>query len=103
MRLTWLGWAGAELESADGVTVVVDPLDDAGAVFAPIEAAAGTPLPHVIAPTPGRAVAGLVTHLHRDHADAAALSAALAPGAPVLEPPAGGGDRVDGLALAQAE
>jgi L-ascorbate metabolism protein UlaG (beta-lactamase superfamily) len=35
MRLTWLGWAGAELE-ADGATVVIDPLDDAGAVFAPL-------------------------------------------------------------------
>jgi L-ascorbate metabolism protein UlaG (beta-lactamase superfamily) len=103
MQLTWLGWAGAELE-ADDATVVVDPLDDAGAVFAPLgELSAGTPLPEVVAASAGRAVAGLVTHLHRDHADAAALAAALAPGAPVLEPPAGGGDAVEGLALAQAE
>ena len=103
MRLTWLGWAGAELE-ADGATVVIDPLNDAGAVFAPLgERAADTPLPHVVPPTPGRAVAGLVTHLHRDHADAAALAAALAPGAPVLEPPPGGGDALEELALAQAE
>ena len=103
MRLTWLGWAGAELE-ADGATVVVDPLDDAGAVFAPLgERAASTPLPQVVPPSPGRAVAGLVTHLHRDHADATALAAALAPGAPGLEPPAGGGDALEELALAQAE
>jgi L-ascorbate metabolism protein UlaG (beta-lactamase superfamily) len=103
MRLTWLGWAGAELE-ADGATVVVDPLADAGAVFAPLgERAAGTPLPEVVAPNAGNAVAGLVTHLHRDHADAPALAAALAPGAPVLEPPAGGGDALENLALAQAE
>lgn len=103
MRLTWLGWAGVELE-ADGAAVVIDPLDDAGAVFAPLgDRAAGTPLPHVVAPTATDAVAGLVTHLHRDHADAAALAAALAPGALVLEPPAGVGDAVDGLALAQAD
>ena len=103
MRLTWLGWAGAELQ-ADGATVVVDPLEDAGAVFAPLgERAARTPRPQVVPPGAGRAVAGLVTHLHRDHADAAALAGALAPGAPVLEPPAGGGDAVEELALAQAE
>lgn len=103
MRLTWLGWAGAELE-ADAATVVIDPLDDAGAVFAPLgERSAGTPLPRVVAAGGGRAVAGMVTHLHRDHADAGALAAALAPGAPVLEPPEGGGDALEGLALAQAE
>jgi L-ascorbate metabolism protein UlaG (beta-lactamase superfamily) len=103
MRLTWLGWAGAELE-ANGASVVVDPLEDAGAVFAPLgERSAGTPLPEVVAPSRGRSVAGLVTHLHRDHADARALAAALAPGAPVLEPPAGGGDALEELALAQAD
>src|SRR4051812_28288699 len=103
MRLTLLGWAGAELE-ADGATVVVDPLDDPGAVFAPLgERAAGTPLPDVVAPAAGRAVAGLVTHLHRDPADGGALAGALAPGAPGLGPPAGGGDALEELALAQAE
>jgi hypothetical protein len=103
MRLTWLGWAGAELEAA-GATVVVDPLEDAGAVFAPLgEQAAATPRPKVVPPSAGTAVAGLVTHLHRDHADAKALAAALAPGATVLEPLAGGGDALEELALAQAE
>ena len=103
MRLTWLGWAGVELE-AQGDTVVIDPLDDPGAVFAALgDRGAGVPQPGVIAPSPGRAVAGLVTHLHRDHADAAALAAALAPGAPVLEPPAGGGDALENLGLAQAD
>jgi L-ascorbate metabolism protein UlaG (beta-lactamase superfamily) len=103
MRLTWLGWAGVELE-AGGATVVVDPLDDAGAVFAGLgDRAAAAPLPQVVPASAGRAVAGLVTHLHRDHADAHALSAALAPGAQVLEPPAGGGEALAGLALALAE
>jgi L-ascorbate metabolism protein UlaG (beta-lactamase superfamily) len=103
MRLTWLGWAGAELQ-AGAATVVVDPLQDPAAVFAALgEAAAGAALPQVVPPTPGAAVAGLLTHLHRDHADAAAMAAALAPGAPVLEPPAAGGDALENLALAQAE
>src|SRR4051812_28790529 len=103
MRLTWLGWAGAEIE-ADGATVVIDPLDDAGAVFAwHGDGAGGLPVPQVVAPSAGRAVAGLVTHLHRDHADARALAAALAPGAPLLEPTRAGGDAQENLALAQAE
>lgn len=104
MRLTWLGWAGVELEADDGSTVVIDPLQDAPAVFAPLgDRSAGTPAPAVVAAAPGRAVAGLVTHLHLDHADAAALDAALAAGAPVFEPPAGGGGPLEELALVQAE
>ncbi len=105
MRLTWTGWAGVELEADDGTTVVIDALQDAAAVFAPLgDRAAGTPAPQVVpAPGAGRAVAGLVTHLHLDHADAAALQAALAPAAPILEPPAGGGGPLEELALVQAD
>lgn len=103
MRLTLLGWAGAELE-AGGATVVVDPLEDASAVFAPLVGqGADLAAPAVVPAATGTAVAGLLTHLHRDHADARALAAALAPGAPVLEPPAGGGDALEELALAQAD
>src|SRR5690348_8188366 len=103
MRLRWLGWAGVQLE-ADGATVVIDPLDDAGAVFAPFgERAADTRLPDVVSATAGSAVAGLVTHLHRDHTDAAALAAALVPDARVYEPPAGGGDELEELGVAQAD
>src|ERR1700730_17380481 len=101
MRLTWLGWAGVELE-VGGATVVVDPVQDASAVFAHLDERTAVRPPHVVPSTPGRAVAALVTHLHRDHADAKALAAALAPGAPVLEPPAGDGDALEELALAQA-
>ena len=57
----------------------------------------------MIAPEQPTAAAGLVTHLHRDHADAGALAAGLAPGAPVLEPAAGGGEGLEVLGLAQAE
>ena len=49
MKITWLGWAGVEIEHA-GASVVVDPLQDARAVFAPLgEHAEGTPAPEVIA------------------------------------------------------
>jgi L-ascorbate metabolism protein UlaG (beta-lactamase superfamily) len=103
MRLTRLGWAGIELE-AGGDTVVVDPLADTRAVFAPVVSAAATIcVPAVIPAQPGRAVAGLVTHLHRDHADAQALVQALTPGAPVFEPEGSGGEPLENLALAQAE
>src|SRR3954447_7655394 len=102
MEIKWLGWAGVELAARDA-TLVIDPLADAAAVFAPLGPDAIVALPDVV-PASGRtAVAGLVTHLHRDHADAAALAAALAPGAPVLEPAAGGGDKVENLSLGQAE
>lgn len=100
MQVRWLGWAGVELE-AEGATVVIDPLGDPGATFA---ALGGTPetvdLPEVHPAAAGHAVAGMVTHLHRDHTDAPALAAALAPGAPVLQPVA---SEEGNLALAQAE
>lgn len=104
MRVRWLGWAGLEITTDAGEVVVVDPLEDAAAVFAPLRLSAEQIRPPaVIAPTArGEAVAGLVTHLHRDHADAAALSGALASGAPVLGPPAPSGEAVENLALAQA-
>jgi L-ascorbate metabolism protein UlaG (beta-lactamase superfamily) len=103
MEARLLGWAGVQLR--DGASsLVVDPLEDAGAVWAAAgELARRVPLPPVVPAEPaGSAAAGLVTHLHRDHADAAALQAALAPGAPVLVPePYGGGD-VEEAAVAQA-
>lgn len=104
MKVRWLGWAGVEIES-DGASVVIDPLEDAAATFAPLgERAAGARLPSVRPPArAGEAVAGLLTHLHRDHADARALAGALAPGAPVLEPSGFGGEPLENLALAQAE
>ena len=96
MRIRWLGWAGVEIE-ADGERVVVDPLDDPLAVFAWLgESASSIPLPEVVAARPG-ALAGLLTHLHRDHADAAALTAALSDGAPVFEPLDYGGEALERL------
>jgi L-ascorbate metabolism protein UlaG (beta-lactamase superfamily) len=103
MRVRWLGWAGVEIE-ADGAAVVIDPLADPGGTFAPLgEQARCTRLPTVVPPEArGTAVAGLVSHLHRDHTDAEALAGALSDDATVHEPAWPGGADVENLALAQA-
>jgi L-ascorbate metabolism protein UlaG (beta-lactamase superfamily) len=103
MRVRWLGWAGVEIE-VDGAAVVIDPLADPGATFAPLgDEARKAKLPAVIAPEArGVAVAGLVSHLHRDHTDAAALADALSAEATVHEPAWPGGEDFENLALAQA-
>jgi L-ascorbate metabolism protein UlaG (beta-lactamase superfamily) len=103
MRVRWLGWAGVEVE-ADGATVVIDPLGDPGATFAPMgEEARRTKLPAIVAPEArGNAVAGLVSHLHRDHTDAGALASALSEDAAVHEPVWPGGADAENLSLAQA-
>jgi L-ascorbate metabolism protein UlaG (beta-lactamase superfamily) len=102
MRIRWLGWAGVEIE-AQGERVVVDPLLDPAVVFAWLgEQARAMPLPDVV-PAQSGAVAGLLTHLHRDHADAAALGTALADGAIVYEPLDYGGDVRERLAVVQAD
>jgi L-ascorbate metabolism protein UlaG (beta-lactamase superfamily) len=100
MRIRWLGWAGVELEQ-DGTTVVIDPLTEPAGTFAAMgDAARDVELPPVERAEAKRAVAGLVTHLHRDHTDAGALAEALADGAAVHHP----ASVEDGnLALAQAE
>lgn len=99
MQARWLGWAGVELEH-EGQTLVIDPLVDPAGVFAGLGGPGDVELPPVVPPAGGRAVAGLVSHLHRDHADAGALAAALAPGGEVHHPaPTEEGN----LALAQAE
>src|SRR5689334_12559104 len=80
MRIRWLGWAGVEVEE-QGEWLVVDPLQDAGAVFAWMgEKAATMPRPDVVSPR-GGAVAGLVTHLHRGQAGGGGLAGGVGPGA----------------------
>jgi L-ascorbate metabolism protein UlaG (beta-lactamase superfamily) len=104
MRVRWLGWAGIEVES-DGARLVVDPLGEPSATFAALgERARAGEIPEVVQPeSRGDAVAALVTHLHRDHADAGALAVALAPEAAVHEPAPFGGGGSENLGLAQAE
>ena len=102
MRVRWLGWAGVEVEE-QGEHLVVDPLEDVGSVFQWIgDGAATMPRPDVTAPR-ADALAGLLTHLHRDHADAAALAAALSPEASVYEPQGYGGSGPEQLGIAQAD
>ena len=101
MRCTWLGWAGVELE-ADGERIVIDPLADPAGLYRILgDAAAGVHLPRVVQASADRtALAALVTHLHRDHADAGALASALGLDAPVLLPEV---DRGPGIAQASGE
>lgn len=103
MEFRLLGWAGVQLRSGTS-TLVIDPLQDAAAVWARAgEAAREVPLPPVVpADPPGQAAVGLVTHLHRDHADAGALGAALAPGARILGPEPYGGLPEEEAALMEA-
>jgi L-ascorbate metabolism protein UlaG (beta-lactamase superfamily) len=102
MKVRLLGWAGVVIES-DGAIVVIDPLADPAATFAALaeDARERVERPEVFA-AQGNAVAGLVSHLHRDHADAGALAEALAPGAAVHEPAWPGGEDAENLSLAQA-
>jgi L-ascorbate metabolism protein UlaG (beta-lactamase superfamily) len=101
VRIRWLGWAGVEIE-AQGERVVIDPLQDPAAVFGwRGERVGSVPLPEVVPARPG-AVAGLLTHLHRDHADAAALGTAVGAGAIVYEPLDYGGESRERLAIVQA-
>ena len=102
MKVRWLGWAGVEIET-EGAAVVIDPLADPGATFAALgDGAARVELPPVVPSQTRGAVAGLVSHLHRDHTDAAALAEALADDATVHEPAWPGGSDFENLALAQA-
>ena len=99
MRVRWLGWAGVEIEQ-DGATVVIDPLADPAGVFAGLGGGAREVELPPVEPAAEGAVAGLVSHLHRDHTDAGALAAALGPDAAVHHPaPA----EDTNLATAQAE
>lgn len=85
MRIRRLGWAGLEVEAA-GTRLVIDHARDLSPLFGGWESGEG-----LVAPS-GQAAAALVTHLHRDHTDAAALAEVLAPGAPVLRPAPGEGE-----------
>jgi L-ascorbate metabolism protein UlaG (beta-lactamase superfamily) len=103
MRVRWLGWAGVEIE-AGGENLVIDPLGDPAATFAVLgDRARQAQLPAVVPPEArGTALAGLVSHLHRDHTDAGALTEALTPDAAVYEPAWPGGEDAENLSIAQA-
>jgi L-ascorbate metabolism protein UlaG (beta-lactamase superfamily) len=73
-----LGWAGLEIE-ADGVTVVIDLVEEAEPLRSSIPDGS-------LVKAQGRATAALVTHLHSDHADPAALKRVLTPDGIVFRP-----------------
>jgi hypothetical protein len=82
MKITRLGWAGLELEVA-GEIAVIDLLQSTE----PMRQFMGEP--HTELPPPSRsgtAALALVTHLHEDHTDAAAIAAALGPDGVLLRP-----------------
>ncbi|MGX1128011.1 L-ascorbate metabolism protein UlaG (beta-lactamase superfamily) [Streptomyces glaucescens] len=102
MRVRWLGWAGVELQ-AQGESLVIDLLGRPEGVLEGT-ALAGVPLPKVVPPrAEGHVLAGLCTHLHRDHTDAGALARALRPGGTVLHPESFGGDDHENLWTLKAE
>lgn len=79
-RIRTLGWAGLQIDSGD-CRLVIDPWADPGP-FAPLMKG---PRPELLRPD-APVDAALLTHLHRDHADAPTLQAVLRQGAPVLCP-----------------
>jgi L-ascorbate metabolism protein UlaG (beta-lactamase superfamily) len=99
MKITRLGWAGLELDAA-GTTAVIDLLQNTG------DMARFMGEPHTALPgpaRPGTAMLALVTHLHQDHADPAAIAAALAPDGILLRPAAADGTSLETAAVAPVE
>ncbi|GAA2829939.1 MBL fold metallo-hydrolase [Crossiella cryophila] len=96
MRVRRLGWAGVEVE-VGGVRLVIDYVRDLSPLFTGWGDGAG-----LVAPG-GEVSVALLTHLHRDHADAGALAEVLAVGAPVLRPGVGFGDEVDNVTTVPVE
>jgi L-ascorbate metabolism protein UlaG (beta-lactamase superfamily) len=100
LRLRRLSWAGLEIAFGDDV-LLIDPLVELDAVLRIVLAGADEPL---VAPSSqGTACGVLVSHLHRDHADADAIRGALLPGGRLLGPPAGLDDAFARTAIAGVE
>lgn len=82
MEIRRLGWAGIEIEAASGEVAVIDLLEDLSAEARFI----GEPHTELPPARPGAASLALVTHLHSDHTDGAAIARALTPDGVVLRP-----------------
>ncbi|HEX7293281.1 MAG TPA: MBL fold metallo-hydrolase [Solirubrobacterales bacterium] len=80
MEIRRLAWAGLEV-NAGGETAVVDFVEDFSWMHDDPPAGEIPP-----SPAAGTAVAGLLTHLHWDHADVDALGRVLSPAGVVLRP-----------------
>lgn len=98
MDVRRLAWAGLEI-SAAGHNVVIDLVEDFARLHGHGKASGEVPR----SPEPGSIDAGLLTHLHSDHADAHALKRALRAGAPVLRPERASGMEAEVALVAKAE
>jgi L-ascorbate metabolism protein UlaG (beta-lactamase superfamily) len=99
MRIRRLGWAGLEIE-ANGATAVIDLFEDVG-VMEPYIGQPHEPLPPPA--DPGEVALALVTHLHSDHADPAAIGRALRPDGLVLRPAPAEGEGLETIGTLAAE
>lgn len=99
MKIRRLGWAGIEIEH-DGASAVIDLVEDLSSMEAFVGPPRG-PLPPPRAA--GAASLALVTHLHGDHADPAALGRSLAPDGLIGRPRSAEGEPLETAALAWAE
>ena len=98
LEIRRLGWAGVELTAEDG-GLVIDLFEDAS----PLTPFIGEPHAPLPPASSGAADAALITHLHSDHADPAAIARALRPGGRVLRPEPGTGDDLERAGTAVAE
>lgn len=93
-----LAWAGLEVH-AGGQTAVIDLVEDFSRLHGGGPPAGEIPPP----PAQGSVIAGLLTHLHSDHADIAALTRALHPDGLVLRPEEAFGDPAEVALVAGPE
>lgn len=98
MEVRRLAWAGLEVNAA-GQTAVVDLVEDFSRLHGDNPPAEAMPP----SPTPATAVAGLLTHLHSDHADVDALGRVLAPTAVVLRPEKSFGSKAEVALIEKSE
>ncbi|WP_216215251.1 MBL fold metallo-hydrolase [Amycolatopsis aidingensis] len=98
MWIRRLGWSGLELETR-GETAVIDLVQDTSPLLSVRDLAGQFPP----VSRPGNARLALVTHLHADHADPAAIAAATRAGASILRPPPARGSAEEVVWTARAE
>jgi L-ascorbate metabolism protein UlaG (beta-lactamase superfamily) len=98
MELRRLAWAGLEIR-AGGKTLVVDLVED----FARLHGNNAPPGEIAPSPPPETVDVALLTHMHRDHADIAALSRALRADGHVLRPERASGNGTETALVAGPE
>lgn len=97
MKIRRLSWAGLEVTASGGGSLVIDHAHDSSPLLK--EFWPGEP----VAPDHVPALAALVTHLHEDHTDVAAVSATVSPGGLVLRPAPFAGTDAENVFTVDAE